>query len=242
VAEADPERRIAFRLPQTAQGDWTVTIQAIDTGTEIFVQGGDKHKLPFDGIVFVAHSSANRLDQSLSSLEALKCYLDSLGRDVMSIPLVIQYNRREREDCLPVDRLESLLNPWGLLSFPSSSSKGEGVRETLKAILSLTISHLIQQPRSDGDIDGSGAGQNCPKDEAEKREKGQESVSEPVFVQEKNRPDLQIVSEDRGGVFFDDLRPPIVLPVRIPRKLLEKHGSVRIILEVEIDESNSLLS
>ncbi len=45
-----------------------------------------------------------------------------------------------------VDRLEGLLNPWGLLSFPANAKKGEGVREALKAILGLTVNHLETQP------------------------------------------------------------------------------------------------
>jgi hypothetical protein len=243
-AGEDPTTHMAFCLPNQQWGDWKVSFQVVDTGAESYSPVPGRSSFPFDGVVFVTHSSASRLDQNLSALEALKTYLDTWGRDVTSVPLVIQYNKREKENCLPVDRLESLLNPWGLLSFPASSSQGEGIKETLKAILSLAISKLLQGgDKSDLGLDeGSGAGGRCLMNEAEKRVERQDPVAEPSFCLTPDRPDLQIVTEPRGGLFFEDLRPPIVVPVRIPRHLLEKFSSARIILEIEIDEGNPILS
>lgn len=244
LATPGNERSLAFRLLSGEQGEWTVLLQAIDTGYEPPGANPADSALPYDGIVFVANSTASHLDQSLSSLEALKAYLDGFDTDITSVPLVIQYNAREEDGCLPVDRLESLLNPWGLLSFPASAEQSEGVKETLKAILSLTISKLVQDPPASetATTGGSGAGENCLEDRAEKRAEVQESVSEPVFSQPAERTEIQIVSENRSGIFFEDLRPPIVVPVRIPKRLLDKFGSVRIILEIELDEKDSMLS
>ena len=245
VTVKDPERQIAFRLRSGVQGEWTVLIQAMDTGQEIYKRDTGKCKADFDGVVFVAHSSAARLDQSLSSLETLKTYIDTWGKDIMSIPMVIQYNKREDPSCLPVDRLESLLNPWGLLSFPTSTQQGEGVKETLKAILSLSISQLVQDMVDQRDQTGASSGpaqDSPPKPQGEQVAPQQsQPVPEPVFTQDRNRSVFQVVSEDRSGIFFDDLRPPIVLPVRIPRKLLQNHGSARIILEIELVEDDSVL-
>ncbi len=243
VEGEDQERQIAFRLRSGEQGDWTVLVQAVDTGTEIYQQVQGYPGQSFDGVVLVVHSAVSRLDQSLSSLEALKSYLESWGKDVMSVPLVIQYNQRDEEGCLPIDRLESLLNPWNLLSFPASTRQGEGVKETLKAILSLSISALIQDPRpaETAESSGSGAGDECPPDEAVRRETGQEPVPEPRSVPDPGTPGLQIETEEKSGIFFNELRPPIILPVRVPRSLLDKYGSVRIILELEVDESDSML-
>jgi len=248
LTTSDPERQIAFRMRSGTQGEWAILVQAMDTGREIYNQSSQKDRPPFDGVVFVAHSSASRLDQSLSSMEELKNFIDSWGKDVMSLPLVIQYNKREEPGCLPVDRLESLLNPWGLLSFPASTQQGEGIKETLKAILSLTISQLLQDQVEQG---------NQSREEAVTVKKppvsqttgteitsqaGSDSGSELLFTRERDKSVFQVVSEDRSGIFFDELRPPIVVPVRIPKKLLEKYGSARIILEVELDDSDSVLS
>lgn len=242
----DPTRNIAFRLRSADQGDWTVLIQAMDTTREIYPSKVQKSNPPFDGVVFLAQSAAARLDQSLSSLEALKVYIDSWGLDIMSVPMVIQYNRLGDAGCLPVDRLESLLNPWGLLSFPACTEQGEGVKETLKAILSLTMSHLVQKMAS-----GTAAGtQPAPAPGASSAPGANGFESGPTNSTLLETPGLepagdtsgfQVVSEDRTGFFFDELRPPIVIPVRIPRKLMEKYGSARVILEIELDESDSIL-
>jgi hypothetical protein len=236
LATQDPERQLAFRLHFGQDGDWTVLVQALDTGREIGNPGQAGKPFPFDGVVFVAHSSAANLDQSLSSMEAMKAFLDGWGLDITSLPLVIQYNAREQEGCLPVDRLESLLNPWGLLSFPASALQGEGVKETLKAILSLTISRLVQieedeessEPEPPPDSPATSADPQAPAMPAG-------SGAQPVA------PQLQIVAENRTGLFFDDLRPPIVVPVKIPKRMLERFGSARIVLEIAIDEGDSML-
>ncbi len=248
VATDDPSRHIAFRLRSGSQGDWTVFIQSLDTGREMYFQGSDKSKPPFDGVVFVAQSTAARLDQSLSSLEALKAYIDGWNLDIMSVPMVIQYNRLGEGVCLAVDRLESLLNPWGLLSFPASTAQVEGVKETLKAILSLTISQILQ------DESKRGVSQTGTRS-ARERQTAPESklvtvapdpnihldTDQPHVNHQSEAANFQVVSEDRSGFFFDELRPPIVIPVRIPRKLLDKYGSARIILEVELDDGDSIL-
>ncbi|MFH1841711.1 MAG: hypothetical protein ABIF77_00755 [bacterium] len=244
LATERPGRQIAFRLHTSEHGDWNVLVEAIDTGQEQFHPGHQRENLEVDGIVFLAHSAASRLDQSLSSLETLKAFLDSFGEDITSVPLVIQYNGREEPDCLPVDRLESLLNPWGLLSFPASISRGEGVKESLKAILSLTISNLVQG-RAVEDTDQYvevAPGSNPPEIDVETRKAGSESVEPVVNGLSPDLHNLQIVSEDRSGLFFEDLRPPIMVPVRIPKRLLEKFGSARIILEIEVVDSDTMFS
>ena len=135
LASADPERQIAFSLNTEKDGPWQVLVQSVDSGAEKFPIAGMATTPPFDGIIFVVSSKAVDLDQSLTSLEGLKSYLDSYGLDLMNVPVVLQYNNRDASDMLPIDRLESLLNPWGLLSFPASSLRNEGIRETLKSIL-----------------------------------------------------------------------------------------------------------
>jgi signal recognition particle receptor subunit beta len=243
LATDDPARQIAFRLTGDAQGDWTVVVHAVDIGREIYIENGADQEGPFDGIVFVAHSSGSRLDQNLTALEALKAFLDRWGQDVMSIPMVFQYNQREDGDCQSVDQLESLLNPWGLLSFPASTQHGEGVKETLKALLSLTISRLLQprgatRPEARG---GAGKGGSGPRGErTQMRHPGQNS-GPGSGAGSSGQPSLEVEAEERRGLFFDDRRPPIVVPVRIPRKLLEKYGSARIVLEIEVDDSKGVL-
>jgi hypothetical protein len=255
IAE-DPSREIAFLLRNGDQGDWRVLVRALDMGQEPLPMAGQPTDPPFDGLVFTVHSGVARLDQSLSCFEALKAFLDAWGRDLMTMPLVIQYNRREQPDILPVDRLESLLNPWGLLSFPASTTQREGVKETLKAILGLSISQILQDEERVGTtatergefdpsppVPGTDHTPEPPKPlvEAETAaDGGRHSVKSGPSGKGRNVRDLSALAEGRTA-FFDELRPPIVVPVRVPRKLIEKHGSVRILLEVQIDDDSSLL-
>lgn len=230
LASGDPERQIAFRLARPGGEEWQVLVQAVDTGSEQHRVAGMNPQPPFDGVVFVVHSGASQLDQSLTSQECLKGYLDSWGQDLIGIPAVIQYNRREEDQVLAVDRLENLLNPWGLLSFPAASKRGEGVRETLKAILGLTVNHLnqrIQEGTATAPLQVEVA-----VDPPSVAEEGLALDYGPPL------PGTEVSDQEyaRGEEIFDELRPPVVVPVTIPRRLLNTGGAVRILLEVTVED------
>jgi hypothetical protein len=252
AAGNESDREIAFLLRNGDQGDWRVIVRAVDMGHEPLPQPGTHPDLPFDGVVFVTNSHVSRLDQSLSAFEALKAFLDTWNRDLMSVPLVLQYNRREQQEVLPVDRLESLLNPWGLLSFPASTAQHEGVKETLKAILGLSISQILQDEETSAaaehgnhefdpapPVPGTDHTPDVPAPPRNPVASYREDGGSGAGSRRSSR-DLSALAEGKAG-FFDDLRPPIVVPVRVPRSLIEKHGSVRILLEVQIDDSDPLL-
>jgi mutual gliding-motility protein MglA len=233
LASGDPERQIAFSFRRDGDQDWQVLVQAVDTGAERFRMAGMPDEPPFDGVVFSVNSVASQLDQSLASMEALKTFLDSWGQDLMGIPVVIQYNRREENQVLAVDRLESLLNPWGLLSFPASSKRGEGVRETLKAILGLTVNHLNQKITDRGPAPSL-------QEEDPAAEEVQQFQGEGGLALEYGPPlpgtEIEERTHARGDQIFNELRPPVVVPVTIPRRLLDGGGPVRILLEVQVED------
>lgn len=235
LASGDPERQIAFQFHNPTQGDWQVLVQCVDAGRERYRSAGMGNTPPFDGVVFVVSSRAGLLDQGMAALESLKTYLDTWGLDLMGVPLVIQYNEREQPDTLPVDRLESLLNPWGLLSFPGSTARREGVRETLKAILGLTINHLQTQPiRTEQELPSMAVQAEIkPKSTASGESSLGLTYGPPV-------PGSEVAEETarRGDAIFDELRPPVVIPVKIPRRLLDRDGPVRLLLEVEITDDD----
>ena len=240
LAAEDPERQIAFIYKQPDGETWQVLVQAVDAGRERPRTAGMSERTPFDAVVFTVDSGAAQLDQSLSSFEALKAYLDSWGRDLMDVPVVIQYNRRTAPDALPVDRLESLLNPWGLLSYPADSARGEGVKETLKSALGLAINHLKSLPE--------------PLPEpivpmVEQRPQPTMTTTDPEATEKASNIDLdygppvpgvevEALTMARGDSIMDHLRPSIVVPVTIPRKLLTGEGPVQVLLEVTIGDDD----
>lgn len=229
VATTDPSRQIAFLLRNGSQGDWQVFVQAMDAGQEGPVRSGTP--VPFDGIVFTCDSSAGRLDEGLSAMEGLKSYLDFWRLDIMAIPMVIQYNHRDAMGVLPVDRLESLLNPWGLLSFPAASTSGEGVRETLKAILSLTISHILQRdvPAAGGEGRDLTIDPNPPVPG---------TVYGPEWEPRRSAPAPRVEAAPKPvkAAVRPVAAPPaaLVIPVVVPRSALGPDGTGRIILEVQV--------
>jgi signal recognition particle receptor subunit beta len=87
-----------------------------------------------DGVVFVADSQIVRADANLESLENLRENLAEQGRDLGTMPIVFQHNKRDLPDLLGVEELDNMLNPFGAPSIPTSAKTGEGIYESLEKI------------------------------------------------------------------------------------------------------------
>lgn len=240
LASEDPERQIAFQVSHGDEGNWHVLVQAVDAGRERYRTAGMPERPPFDGVVFVVDSRLKQLDQSLAAFESLKTYLDTYGLGLTEVPVVIQYNNRDQVDILPVDRMESLLNPWGLLSFPASSNKGEGVRETLKSVLGLTVNHLNEKPRDPVKAPvpelAVPIGATITSTDDQNAASGLGIDYGPPIPGS----DIEDSTKALGDAIFDELKPPVVIPVKIPRRLFSGDGTIKILLEIEIDDNSTL--
>lgn len=95
-----------------------------------------------DGIVFVADSQVERMEANLKSLEDLENNLIEQGYDIESLPLVVQWNKRDLANITPTQELEERLNKWESPSFEACAIKGDGVFETLKMISKLVLINL----------------------------------------------------------------------------------------------------
>jgi len=95
-----------------------------------------------DGVVFVADSQSAALDPNEESIQNLKVNLEELGLGVDQIPVVFQYNKRDLRSIMPVDKLQSLLNPGKNPSFEAAAIHGVGVFETLKEISRLALASI----------------------------------------------------------------------------------------------------
>jgi signal recognition particle receptor subunit beta len=98
-----------------------------------------------DGIVFVADSQDHAIDANLESLQNLEDNLKRQGLRIREIPLVIQYNKRDLSNVLPVKELELEVNKLGVPSFESVATTGIGVEEALKGVTHLVLSHLVKK-------------------------------------------------------------------------------------------------
>lgn len=87
-----------------------------------------------DGVVFVADSSAAMMQENLESLRNLEENLNEYGKSLATMAHVIQFNKRDLPDALPVEELNQLLNPYGAPCFEAIANTGQGVFPTLKAL------------------------------------------------------------------------------------------------------------
>ncbi|BCW92448.1 MAG: GTP-binding protein [Acidobacteriota bacterium] len=98
-----------------------------------------------DGVVFVADSQEARMDANLESLENLKVNLRENGFDLMTIPYVLQFNKRDLPSAVPYDEMYRLLNVKGEPTFEAVATQGTGVFETLKAVAKLVLQELSKK-------------------------------------------------------------------------------------------------
>ena len=87
-----------------------------------------------DGIVFVADSQVEKMEENIDSLKSLDLNLRDQGYDLRTMPVVIQYNKRDLVNPVPLKTLHDQLNTFGADEFEAVAVKGVGVFDTLKAI------------------------------------------------------------------------------------------------------------
>jgi hypothetical protein len=95
-----------------------------------------------DGIVFVADSQIDRMDDNIESFENMLENLETYGLKLDDIPYVMQYNKRDLPNIASVEELERTLNKDKVPYFEAIAPKGVGVFETLKEISKAVIRHL----------------------------------------------------------------------------------------------------
>jgi mutual gliding-motility protein MglA len=102
-----------------------------------------------DGVVFVADSQRPMLQANLDSFRNLEENLQEMGLAVESVPLVLQYNKRDLHDICSVEDLDRALNRGNWPAFETSALTGMGVFETLKGISKLTLLGLKRRLAKD---------------------------------------------------------------------------------------------
>ncbi len=95
-----------------------------------------------DGVVFVADSQEERMDANIESIANLKSNLKENGFDINEVPYVLQLNKRDLPNVLPVDEMARELRLRDEPVFEGVAVKGTGVLETLKAVAKQVIMEL----------------------------------------------------------------------------------------------------
>jgi signal recognition particle receptor subunit beta len=95
-----------------------------------------------DGVIFVADSQLERMEDNIASFESLKDNLEDHGYDLETLPLVMQWNKRDLKNIVSVDEMNSILNKYDAPHFKACATSGEGVFETLKMTSKLVLMNL----------------------------------------------------------------------------------------------------
>ncbi len=104
-----------------------------------------------DGVVFVIDSQAERLEDNRASWLDMEHQLQRMGHTWRTIPLVLQFNKRDCPTALPVDELRARLQlPEALPGVEAIAIQGVGVQATLKLIMGLVLSAVQRQLVSQG--------------------------------------------------------------------------------------------
>jgi mutual gliding-motility protein MglA len=120
---------------------FTVPGQVIYNATRQLVLRG------VDGIVFVADSQYDKMEDNAQTFANMIDNLDSLNLSLDHIPYVLQYNKRDLPDVAPVEYMDYLLNnrEVEVPAFASAVLNGEGVFETLNMITRMVLHKLLSE-------------------------------------------------------------------------------------------------
>ena len=124
-------------------GDCSVRLALYTVPGQVFYNATRKLVLQgADGVVFVADSQPEAMDQNRESLANLEENLAEQGIRLDGFPLVFQWNKRDLTKALPADVLREALNRRGAPDFETCAPTGKGVLDALKAITRLVIKDL----------------------------------------------------------------------------------------------------
>jgi signal recognition particle receptor subunit beta len=92
-----------------------------------------------DGVVFVADSQPDRLDDNIVSYRMMEENLRYYSLDPRTFPLVLQYNKRDCDDPLSLGTLEQKLRLPEMPVLEAVAPKGDGVMKTIRAVCRLAV-------------------------------------------------------------------------------------------------------
>ncbi|MBI4746805.1 MAG: hypothetical protein HY786_09820 [Deltaproteobacteria bacterium] len=99
-----------------------------------------------DGVVFVADSQRQMMDANIESLKNLEENLNAYGKTLEKMPHVIQFNKRDLSNAVPLEEMYKKLNRFNAPFFEAVATEGKGVVETLSAAAKMVLRNLREQP------------------------------------------------------------------------------------------------
>ncbi|MEE2665272.1 MAG: gliding motility protein [Myxococcota bacterium] len=107
---------------------FTVPGQVMHKSTRKVVLAGS------DAVAFIADSQTSSVSANAYSWRDMEANLKANGFDFGRIPKVVQFNKRDLPEIKP---LQDIKNAWqGIPTFPAVATRGEGVLETFRSLMS----------------------------------------------------------------------------------------------------------
>jgi small GTP-binding protein len=100
-----------------------------------------------DAVVFVADSQEALRDQNVESYDNMLENFRANNLDPEDIPIVLQYNKRDLDQIMSVEEMDSILNPSGHPTMEAEAISGKGVNDTFKLVTSRLIKHMAVKHR-----------------------------------------------------------------------------------------------
>lgn len=98
-----------------------------------------------DGVIFVADSQEFMEDANIESWNNLKENLLAHGIVLKNFPHILQYNKRDLANILPVEYLDTRLNEYKVPYFESIATTGYNVESTLKEMTKIVLQDLLKK-------------------------------------------------------------------------------------------------
>lgn len=140
---ADGEDTFSLRLKQIQGKQLILNLRDIPGAAE----AASRRKVSLygvDGLVFVVDSSPERKEANRASLQELQVNLAAMNKSIYNMPILLQHNKRDLPDALPIETLHSFLNPqWRWPYQETCALRGEGLVEVLQQATDLVLMTVL---------------------------------------------------------------------------------------------------
>ena len=140
------DRMLFFDFTPSGQGSvhgYTVRFHVYTMAGEVSHPSSWKMVLKgADGVLFVADSGPDRMAANVASLKGVQASLAAYGKTLSDIPSVIQCNKRDVQLAHGLEEMGRLLNPGNSPLVPAVAGTGEGVLESLFALVNMVLKGL----------------------------------------------------------------------------------------------------
>jgi len=135
------------------------TIRGMDVTLQLYTVPGQVHynatrQLVLrgaDGVVFVADSQQTMKNSNIESLQNLRENLSLQGVDLETFPHVLQFNKRDLRNIMPIEEMDRDLNEYSVPIFEGVAVEGIGVEDTLGGIVKLVMRSLRDRYENQGE-------------------------------------------------------------------------------------------